>query len=78
MLQQFQVPKEVLRVLRKSGVKLLSLPQNLRSGSHLLWLWLLLGVRERYAMIDRCFENAANSPVVGKVDSFILNSDVFN
>ena len=36
------------------------------------------GVRERYAMIDRCFENAANSPVVGKVDSLILNSDVFS
>ena len=27
------------------------------------------GVRERYTMIDQCFENAANSPLVGNVAS---------
>ena len=26
-------------------------------------------IRERYAMIDQCFENAANSPLVGDVTS---------
>jgi NAD(P)-dependent dehydrogenase (short-subunit alcohol dehydrogenase family) len=27
------------------------------------------GIRDRYAMIDRCFENATNSPLVGDVTS---------
>ena len=35
------------------------------------------GIRERYAMIDRCFENAANSPLVGDVTSSVSNPDIF-
>lgn len=35
------------------------------------------GVSERYAMIDRCFESAENSPIVGGVTSGVTNPDVF-
>lgn len=35
------------------------------------------GVGERYAMIDRCFESAAKSPIVGSVTSSVSNPDVF-
>lgn len=35
------------------------------------------GVGERYAMIDRCFESAAKSPIVGRVTSSVSNPDVF-
>ena len=35
------------------------------------------GVGERYAMIDRCFESAENSPIVGDVTSSVTNPDVF-
>ena len=35
------------------------------------------GIRERYAMIDRCFESAANSPLVGDVTSSVSNPDIF-
>ena len=35
------------------------------------------GVSERYAMIDRCFESAETSPIVGGVTSSIANPDVF-
>ena len=35
------------------------------------------GVGERYAMIDRCFESAENSPIVGGVTSSVTNPDVF-
>jgi NAD(P)-dependent dehydrogenase (short-subunit alcohol dehydrogenase family) len=35
------------------------------------------GVGERYAMIDRCFESAENSPIVGDVTTGVGNPDVF-
>ena len=35
------------------------------------------GVGERYAMIDRCFESAERSPIVGTVTSSVSNPDVF-
>ena len=35
------------------------------------------GISERYAMIDRCFESAANSPLVGDVASSVSNPDIF-
>ncbi|EHQ58740.1 short-chain alcohol dehydrogenase [gamma proteobacterium HIMB55] len=35
------------------------------------------GVSERYAMIDRCFESAEKSPIVGDVTSSVTNPDVF-
>jgi NAD(P)-dependent dehydrogenase (short-subunit alcohol dehydrogenase family) len=35
------------------------------------------GIRERYAMIDRCFESAATSPLVGDVTSLVSNPDIF-
>ena len=35
------------------------------------------GVGERYAMIDRCFESAAKSPIVGRVTSSVSNPNVF-
>lgn len=35
------------------------------------------GVGERYAMIDRCFESAEKSPIVGGVTSSVTNPDVF-
>ena len=35
------------------------------------------GIRERYAMIDQCFESAANSPLVGDVTSSVSNPDIF-
>ncbi len=35
------------------------------------------GIRERYAMIDRCFESAATSPLVGDVTSSVSNPDIF-
>ena len=35
------------------------------------------GVGERYAMIDRCFESASNSPIVGSVTASVSNPDVF-
>ena len=35
------------------------------------------GVSERYAMIDRCFESAENSRIVGGVTSSVTNPDVF-
>ena len=34
-------------------------------------------IRKRYAMIDRCFESAANSPLVGDVTSWVANPDIF-
>lgn len=36
-----------------------------------------VGVGERYAMIDRCFESAENSRIVGGVTSSVTNPDVF-
>ncbi len=35
------------------------------------------GVKERYAMIDRCFESAAKSAIVSGVTSSVTNPDVF-
>ena len=35
------------------------------------------GVSERYAMIDRCFESAEKSQIVGDVTSSVTNPDVF-
>jgi len=35
------------------------------------------GVRERYAMIDQCFESAATSPLVGDVISSGSIPDLF-
>ena len=35
------------------------------------------GIRERYAMIDQCFESAANSPLVGDVASSGLIPNLF-
>lgn len=35
------------------------------------------GVSERYSMIDRCFESAEKSPIVGGVTSSVTNTDVF-